>query len=187
MYLNESYTDLRSNQNGHRNSKRKSNIKSAVITTAHRIRYFTYKKVLLKKERLNAPLDFRAMRNNLKIIFNKQINLLGKLSMLENTTKIRNSLALPAAERGSSMRCSKLPSLQPSNRPNQGKTYIGRFGNSVRLNDHRPFDTSKFRTFGVLCGILILTNSKSRVAGTWKHFMQTSCFFFTQHCGLFAV
>lgn len=50
LYLNESCTDRKSNQNGHRNSNRNSSIKSAIITMAHNIRNFMYKNVLLQRE-----------------------------------------------------------------------------------------------------------------------------------------
>lgn len=47
LYLNESYTERSSSQKGHRNSNRNSTKKSAVITTAHSKRNFTYSSVLL--------------------------------------------------------------------------------------------------------------------------------------------
>lgn len=47
LNLNESCTDRKSSQKGHKNSKRNINIKSAVITMAQSIRNFMYRTVVL--------------------------------------------------------------------------------------------------------------------------------------------
>lgn len=52
LYLNESCTDRNSNQNGHKNSKRNSSIKSAVITIAQSSRKRIYINVLLENRKL---------------------------------------------------------------------------------------------------------------------------------------
>lgn len=70
LYLKESCTERRSSQNGHKNSKRNINMKSATMTMAHRIKNFMYRTVVLQ-ERENKRIEAKNHSNIICTNINK--------------------------------------------------------------------------------------------------------------------